>query len=479
MKHSHPHGDFEGSRNGVNVAARGVHDDLYFDTTPRPHTSYSQGIQGQRPANPPPLPASLQPKPPPQQAPFQWVPPTMPQTNQFSNANQEILGDFLDMPEPGEIPVPSPLPTLPPRHDAFVWNINDNPRRPSPQPSPAYGGPLDTFPSSLSAGLPQYATPPPPLPPKTPVPYTQHAQSPPHLPPRDHDPYHNSGHYSLTPPKQSPSPRISPDEPRYYPQTTPPSRPSTGANRLTPEQYPLQRPSSHSGISNDVPFFVPPTQRPSSAHGTTPPRYYQHPEPYQQPQSQAVSHSQPQIEPYRKPSYPASPQPQIEPYRNPSHPGPSSQQPQIEPYRKPSHPSAPQPQIEPYRRPSHPSSASTSHPPQQSTWRPSPPPQKRPPGPITSNPPPTSLVNLRHLPYPIIRQPPYHRETIDHPQHFAKSSLLKINVFPAENTTFVGGGEIYGRVDISCKGDGGSKGKSELLLGELGIELTGYDGNSN
>ena len=28
-----------------------------------------------------------------------------------------------------------------------------------------------------------------------------------------------------------------------------------------------------------------------------------------------------------------------------------------------------------------------------------------------------------------------------------------------------------------CKGDGGgSKGKSELLLGELGIELMGYDG---
>jgi len=54
---------------------------------------------------------------------------------------------------------------------------------------------------------------------------------------------------------------------------------------------------------------------------------------------------------------------------------------------------------------------------------------------------------------------------------------LKINVFPAENTTFVAGGEIYGRMDISCKGDGGSKGKSELLIGELGIELIGYDGH--
>ena len=136
------------------------------------------------------------------------------------------------------------------------------------------GDHLDTFPSSLSAGLSQYTTPPPPLPPKTPIPYTQYTQSPPPLPPRDHDPYHESGRrYSLTPPKQSPSPRISlHDEPAYYPQATPPSRPSTGSNRLTPEQYPLQRPSSHSGISNDVPFFVPPTQRPTSAHDTSHPR---------------------------------------------------------------------------------------------------------------------------------------------------------------------------------------------------------------
>ena len=32
-------------------------------------------------------------------------------------------------------------------------------------------------------------------------------------------------------------------------------------------------------------------------------------------------------------------------------------------------------------------------------------------------------------------------------------------------------------MDVSCKGDGGgSKGKPELLLGELGIELIAYDG---
>jgi hypothetical protein len=77
----------------------------------------------------------------------------------------------------------------------------------------------------------------------------------------------------------------------------------------------------------------------------------------------------------------------------------------------------------------------------------------------------------------MIVQPAYHKETIDHPQHFAKSSLLKIQITPAENVTFLAGSEIYGRMEVFCKGDGGSKGKSELLLGELGVELIGYDGN--
>lgn len=72
--------------------------------------------------------------------------------------------------------------------------------------------------------------------------------------------------------------------------------------------------------------------------------------------------------------------------------------------------------------------------------------------------------------------PPYHRETIDHPQHFAKSNLLKILIIPAESTTFLAGTEIYGRMDVICKGDGSSKGKPELLIGEIGVELMGYDG---
>jgi hypothetical protein len=77
-----------------------------------------------------------------------------------------------------------------------------------------------------------------------------------------------------------------------------------------------------------------------------------------------------------------------------------------------------------------------------------------------------------------ILTPTYHRETLDHPQNFAKNSNLKLMVIPAENTTFVAAGEIYGRMDVNSKGEGGSKGKPEILIGELGIELTAYDGNS-
>jgi hypothetical protein len=53
---------------------------------------------------------------------------------------------------------------------------------------------------------------------------------------------------------------------------------------------------------------------------------------------------------------------------------------------------------------------------------------------------------------------------------------MKIMVIPAENTTFVAGSEIYGKMELFCKGDGSSKGKSELLVGEIGVELIGYEG---
>src|SRR6266496_5900068 len=135
MKRLPSYSNLRGSKNGVNGTAKGVHDDLHFDMTPRPHTSYSQGTPERWSASPPPVPASLQPKPPPQQPPPQWAPPPIPPINQFFNGNQ---GDFLDMPDPSTTPIPAPLPTLPPRYDAFVWNTNDNPRRPSPQPSPGY-----------------------------------------------------------------------------------------------------------------------------------------------------------------------------------------------------------------------------------------------------------------------------------------------------------------------------------------------------
>ena len=49
-------------------------------------------------------------------------------------------------------------------------------------------------------------------------------------------------------------------------------------------------------------------------------------------------------------------------------------------------------------------------------------------------------------------------------------------VIPAESTSFLAGNEIYGKMEVICKGDGGSKGKVELLIGEIGIELIAYDG---
>ena len=52
-------------------------------------------------------------------------------------------------------------------------------------------------------------------------------------------------------------------------------------------------------------------------------------------------------------------------------------------------------------------------------------------------------------------------------------------VIPAESTTFLAGNEIYGRMEVNCRGDGGSKGKSEILIGEIGIELIAYDGTSS
>lgn len=462
MRRSPPINNLRGSNDGTTGVSHGVHHDLHFDGVTPPAgqyssaANYSQGIPGQWPTNPPP---AQQPRLP-QQPPPQWAPPLPPrsQSNTRNDSATQWIpdGDFLDMPEPGSTPIP---PALPPRQDPqpYLWNANDDPRRPSRQQSPSYR-PLDTLPASLLAGLSRYdAAPPPPIPPKTPIPqYNHYSASPPPIPPHDHDPYQeNRRRYSLTPPRQSPSPNLSvQSEPTYYPGPAHPSnpvRPPTGA-RLSPDMHYNslpQRPSSHSGITNEVPLFIPRNQRPPTAHSynsneITPPRqdrYSPRPSPPQNLQDFPPTRFNPQSQPVQ--------------YQYP----PQQQQPQIEPYRRLSH-SPPRQQT----------------PPQQPLWRPTPPPQKRPAGPITSTPPPNSLVNLRHLPYQPILQPPYHRETLDHPQHFAKSHLIKINVIPAENTTFLAGGEIFGRMDISCKGEGGSKGKPELLIGELGIELIAYDG---
>jgi hypothetical protein len=446
----------------TDVAQRGFHD-LHYDagthTSHHPNSTanYSQSndypqmtIPGRWPGNSPP--ATQQTRP--QQPPPQWT-----STNQTSQsrpenlANQLAQNDFIDMPEPSLAPIPPPF-RAPPRQEAdpYLWNVGDDPARKSPYQTPGYG-PLDNLSASLSATLPQYKTPPPPLPPKTPI--GTFSSSPPPLPPRGHSPYQDANRrYSTnTPPRMS----LRPDDPYKPPpsQSPPLPRPSTG-HRLSPDLHYNPSPpaaSSYSGsLPVDAPFFVPanqhsPSNQESYSNHSTPPR----PDRYSP-----------------KPSPPNGAR-----YSPPNGFNPPIRQSQPIPYQQPQQPQYRPPSIDSHRRPSPiPSS-------QKRIWRPTPPPQRPLGGPIVSTPPPTSMTDLRHLPYPPILLPPYHRETLDHPQHFAKSNLLKILIIPAENTSFLGGSEIYGRMELLCKGDGGgSKGKPELLIGELGIELTGYDGIS-
>jgi hypothetical protein len=49
-------------------------------------------------------------------------------------------------------------------------------------------------------------------------------------------------------------------------------------------------------------------------------------------------------------------------------------------------------------------------------------------------------------------------------------------VIPSEDTSFLAGGEVFGRLDFVSRGEGGSKAKPEILVGEIGVELLGYDG---
>ena len=502
-------------------------------------TEYQHSIPGEWPTSPPPQ-QQLN-RPPPQQpnqwasqrpTPPALAPGKRPVTDQQNNWLQD---DFLDMPEPSTTPIPPPLPAR--TQENQHWEPGYHPQT-APQQS-TYGA-LDTFPASLSANLPQYNNPPlPPKVPISNQ--GQFAPSPPPLPPRDHDPYHapanqytNSGHdipplqYSnsgtFTPASHTPPPQVS-THPATSPNhsipacLSPPPRPSTG--RLSPDlQYNSIPPrhSSHPPAPPPDAFFVPPTQRPPStplyhSEQITPPRpdrYSPRPSPpanlgyspptrynqYPPNQQTAFPDAQPQyqqlpVEPYRRtsgpPQFPQAPsyqQPPVDPYRHPSPqfvpPQVQYQQPPIEPYQRP--PTAHSPQIEPYHRPSTQGQPDPYRRPSQPTpskpeWRPTPPPQKPLAGPVISSPPPSILEDLRFLPYSPVRTPTYHRQTIAHPQNFFKTSLLRIMIIPAENTTFIAGSEIYGRMDVICKGDGGSKGgKSDLLIGELGIELLAYDG---
>lgn len=482
MKRSPSFGDLSNGTRSGNYPSRAVHTDLHIGSNSRPPPQNStpsqfNPIPGEWPTQVNPV---YQTKPSPrrhtQHSSGDWLPPPEfnarpPQTRPSPfNPPEEPEADFIDMPDPDNLPLPTFTPQ-PPTPQPYIYT--DDRRRPSPQPSP-YHRPLDTLPSSLHAGLPRVES--PPLPPKVPLSYNDNApyrhSPPPPLPSRNSDPGYRPQTGTLTPPRQTTSPMIALHQTGdlYYGDNvrpSPPLRPHSGS-RLTPEMsysVPPRR-SSHGDHrpSDPAPLFIAPNQGPPSVHSyssistfeTTPPRperYSPRPSP---PQDPGYATPSSRYSPSQRPPAKYSP-PQVDAYIRPS--------PQVQSQLPP-----PLPAVDPYRRPS------PQPPILKPTWQPTPPRPRTPAGPITSNPPANSLTDLKHLPFPPIRQPDYHRETLDHPQYFARTNLLKLLVVPAEDTTFVGGGEIYGRLDIHSKGEGGSKGKVELLIGEIGIELLGYDG---
>ncbi|OLL21691.1 hypothetical protein NEOLI_001083, partial [Neolecta irregularis DAH-3] len=88
------------------------------------------------------------------------------------------------------------------------------------------------------------------------------------------------------------------------------------------------------------------------------------------------------------------------------------------------------------------------------------------------------LITLTHLPFPPIRHPELSFPAIRHPtvNTFAHLRMIKIKII-LHKTTFVAGGEIFGRMDLVVKSSKsfGSKKLGSFTVGEIGIELLGYE----
>lgn len=88
---------------------------------------------------------------------------------------------------------------------------------------------------------------------------------------------------------------------------------------------------------------------------------------------------------------------------------------------------------------------------------------------------PDLLQSVRVLPVKPIRCPPLCLEERFHPSSYAKTNKFKIKVHPGQ-APFVAGGEIFGHVDIiSDEGFRAQLGSTQVLVGEIGVEVIGYE----
>lgn len=88
---------------------------------------------------------------------------------------------------------------------------------------------------------------------------------------------------------------------------------------------------------------------------------------------------------------------------------------------------------------------------------------------------PDVLQSIKTLPVRPIRCPPLSWEERFHPAPFVKTPKFRIKVNPG-TAIFVAGGEVYGQLEISSEeGFRAQLGSTQVLVGEIGVEIIGYE----
>lgn len=86
-----------------------------------------------------------------------------------------------------------------------------------------------------------------------------------------------------------------------------------------------------------------------------------------------------------------------------------------------------------------------------------------------------TLQSVKSLPLKPVKCPPLCLEERFHPSTFVKTNKFKIKVLPASDP-FVAGGEIAGHIDIvSDEGFRAQLGSTQVLVGDIGVEIIGYE----